>query len=299
MEQHTGCRPCTVFAGVLLVISYLISKNSVSAAALRISDECDWFGSGIDSSQGNSGVLPIYLRCKEGIIEWQYPRGALRIILRTGHSGKDFTACFKVLAHSSGATLYLEGHQSLRYLYGHGDESNSENEVKCYKSIGGQVALFLEAQMPQDSLKKEKIQFLYDLQPLHEKAYSDCRPCTERELLYLFCTSDFAVRGSISALYQNELMQRTELTVRSSAIIRDSEPKVFTPTEKLYGNNTVYSGVIHRPLHCGTKVGSGEFLFLGRWRLGDPIISCAPRWTEWKKVRRKAVMSETLDCVLD
>ncbi|XP_035214783.1 meteorin-like protein, partial [Stegodyphus dumicola] len=127
----------------------------------------------------------------------------------------------------------------------------------------------------------------------------ECRPCSQRELIYLFCTSDFAVRGTISSLYENEITQRTELVVKARQILRDSEQKVFQTLSKSGKNLTTYSGVLYRPLQCGTRAGTGEFLFLGRRKLGDPILTCAPRWTEWKKIRQKAFSSGNLDCMLD
>lgn len=104
-------------------------------------------------------------------------------------------------------------------------------------------------------------------------------------------------RGFISSLFQNEAIQQTDLTIHSSDIMRDSEPKVFDH-KIINENSTYYVGTISRPLRCGTKVGSGEFLFIGRWRLGIPILSCAPRFTEWEKIKQEAIESDNLDCLL-
>ncbi|GFY46013.1 meteorin-like protein [Trichonephila inaurata madagascariensis] len=93
-------------------------------------------------------------------------------------------------------------------------------------------------------------------------------------------------------------MGRTELEIRTRKIVRDSEPKVFTASATIQ-DKTVRTGVVYRPLHCGTKAGFGEFFFFGRWRLGQPFLKCAPRWTEWKKVRRRAAFSDNVDCVLE
>lgn len=62
---------------------------------------------------------------------------------------------------------------------------------------------------------------------------------------------------------------------------------------------SVHYGVLQRPLKCGTKVGQGEFLFMGRLTLGNPRITCAPRIGDWKKIRRKAVLAGTNQCNLD
>ncbi|GFT92722.1 meteorin-like protein [Nephila pilipes] len=284
-----------------MILLFLCLFSFCSAAASnfprRISDECDWFGSGLEgASSTNTGVQPVYLRCKEGDVRWEYPRGALRVVLRMGHSNREFQGCLKIMANSSGANLYLEGNKKLHLLQKH-KHSDFDNSQRCFRSVWGQVAFFIEAQAPVESLKKEVFQMKYDLELLQSQSFSECRPCTDRELIYAFCTSDFVVRGSISSIYQNEPLQRTELVIRTSKIFRDSEPRVFTPSSSQ--SETFWTGVVYRPLHCGTKAGFGEFFFFGRWRLGYPFLKCAPRWTEWKKVRRRASFFDNVDCVLE
>ncbi|XP_055950053.1 meteorin-like protein [Argiope bruennichi] len=289
-------RPFVILVFFFFVVC-LVSTAPISDLTRRISDECDWFGSGLeDTSSPTIGVQSVYLRCREGKIRWEYPRGALRVVLRIGHFHKDFQGCLKVSANSSGASLYLEGHKKLHLLY---RNNNSVNSQQCFRSIGGHVALFLEAHAPSELLKKDLFELMYDLEPIQPKSFSECRPCTDRELIYAFCTSDFVARGSIFSLHQNEHFQRTELTITASEIIRDSVPRVFSEGLSPLNKKIAWKGVVHRPQHCGTKTGSGEFIFFGRWRLGDPILRCAPRWTEWKKVRRKATFSENVDCVLE
>ncbi|KAH6932201.1 hypothetical protein HPB50_003695 [Hyalomma asiaticum] len=63
---------------------------------------CDWAQSGL--SQSPEQVLPVYLEsCDSGTVRWSYPRGALRIVLQ---AQKEFQACFRVAADSSGVLVY-------------------------------------------------------------------------------------------------------------------------------------------------------------------------------------------------
>ncbi|GFQ96936.1 meteorin-like protein, partial [Trichonephila clavata] len=123
------------------------------------------------SSSSSTGVQPVYLRCKEGGVRWEYPRGALRVVLRMGHSDKDFQGCLKVMANSSGANLYLEGLQKLHLLqrYNHSDSVNRE---RCFRSVGGQVAFFIEARDPSEWRKKEVFEWMYDLEPLQAQFHA-------------------------------------------------------------------------------------------------------------------------------
>lgn len=95
------------------------------------------------------------------------------------------------------------------------------------------------------------------------------------------------LRGSVSALNHNRSLQRTEITVRARRVIRDvGQSLEQTRGEKVDPTADYY--VLHRPLKCGTKSGGGEYLFVGRWQLGYPVVTCAPRYSRWKKMRRKA-----------
>lgn len=115
----------------------------------------------------------------------------------------------------------------------------------------------------------------------------------------MFVSFFFTVaQGFISSLNQNEDIQQTELTIHSHEVLRDSEPKVFRHKIINEKNDTFHIGTVNRPLQCGTKVGSGEFLFIGRWKLGIPFLSCAPRLKEWEKIKQEAIKSDNLDCVL-
>lgn len=126
--------------------------------------------SGLSNQHQDREIVSIDLRCSAGKIVWNYPRGAIRIILRSNirssNSDKSFRACLKVhkthtshllqrddtknqtLANSDLrgsnqiARIYLEAPKRLIALY---DDVNDQQMVKCFRSIGGQVALYVEA----------------------------------------------------------------------------------------------------------------------------------------------------------
>lgn len=258
--------------------------------ASHCSDLCDWTGSGLSQVESSRGVQPIYLRCSQGHIEWHYPRGALRVVLRHGTSGRDFRGCLRVGQQSSGARIYLEGHRKLHHLFGQ-EDNRPVDLLRCFTSVDGQAALYVESEPARDPLLKEVAQFSYDLRPVSKRALmndlEECRPCTETEVTTGFCTSDWVLRGSVSALNHNRSLQRTEITVRARRVIRDvGQSLEQTRGEKVDPTADYY--VLHRPLKCGTKSGGGEYLFVGRWQLGYPVVTCAPRYSRWKKMRRKA-----------
>ncbi|GFR22195.1 meteorin-like protein [Trichonephila clavata] len=123
-----------------------------------------------------------------------------------------------------------------------------------------------------------------------EQPVNECQPCSDEEILRSYCSSDFVIQGTVSALNHNVSTQTSELTIRTTSIKIDSAHKSWA--------NVKYV-TLHRPLKCGTKAGMGEFLFLGRWRLGHPIVHCAPRLSYWKEIRRKAIETKTNLCQLD
>ncbi|GBN73724.1 hypothetical protein AVEN_223743-1 [Araneus ventricosus] len=129
------------------------------------------------------------------------------------------------------------------------------------------------------------------------KKGGECRPCSEEQLLHHYCSSDFVFQGKVTDLFHNKLLQVTELTVHISKTHRTNELQKF-PSISDSEVEPKYV-ILQRPLKCGTKAGSGEYLFLGKWILGNPSLDCIPRITEWKKVRRKALMSRSNECLLN
>ncbi|KAJ9574857.1 hypothetical protein L9F63_007982, partial [Diploptera punctata] len=120
----------------------------------------------IDELTGR-GVTPVYLRCSQGHLEWQYPRGALRVLLRLGASGREFRGCIKVSANFSGAHIFLEGPRSLLPLFpAHRDDETPREVARCFQSRDGQAALYVEAISSRGDLHKQVAAFTYHLQPL-------------------------------------------------------------------------------------------------------------------------------------
>ena len=149
----------------------------------------------------------------------------------------------------------------------------------------------------------------------------------------MFCSSDFVARGSISAIYNDAQLERTLLTVRATRVIRQASsvfqpvngrpaapkrrrrsPKFIAIPSKWKGMDGVeedltaneldssedeHTGTLHVPLTCQVKHGSGEFIFMGRKRLGDPVLWCAPRLEEWQQWIQQAQMDGSAQCRLE
>ncbi|XP_076366036.1 meteorin-like protein [Tachypleus tridentatus] len=273
----------------------VIAFSVFCACVCGATDECDWIGSGL--SQGERCIQAIYLRCAQGSIEWKYPRGALRVVLRHGTSGREFRGCLRVNNKFNDAQIYVEGHRKLHLLFSKRDGKHPEL-LRCFNSHHGQVALYVEAETVSSTLQKEETRFTYELQAVSTAALLDdldvCRPCSEEEMLRFFCVSDFVLQGTVSSLNHNRRLQRSELTVQVKRIYRDSHESVLNsvPDDRK-------ETVLHRSLKCDTKVGPGEYVFFGKWTLESPVIQCAPRLADWRKIRRKAIMEGTNQCHLD
>lgn len=269
-------------------------------------DDCDWIGSGLRSLGVKRGVQPIYLRCSQGRVQWHYPNGALRVVLRHGTSGRDFRGCIRLAKNSTGARIYLEGRRKLHPIYSKGD-GRPIDLMRCFTSTNGQVALYVESEPIRDQLRKEMADFSYDLQTVSRKSLVDpleeCRPCTEQEILQFYCTSDFVIGGTVSSLFHHHELQISELTIRIAHLIRDGQRSIISsPGSYFIVKGPVDSAnytTLHRPLKCGTKSGSGEYLFMGRWMLDNPTVHCAPRYSQWKKIRRKSLLEGTNQCQID
>jgi len=275
------------------------------------SDGCDWEGSGL-RQESERVVVPVYLRCSHGSIKWHYPRGALRVVLRHGTSSKDFRGCIRVANNISSVRMYIEGHRKLHNLYSH-DDGKHPDLLRCFVSNHGQIALYIEAEPPNiDDLRHEIVAFSYALNSVSSQSallndYEECRPCDDHEMHTSFCTSDFIIQGTIMSLNHNKDLERTELHVKMTRVFKDPMDKAFVLKSGNFSSHDLFTSeygiekyfTLHRPLKCGTKAGTGtEFLFLGRWILGNPVIVCAPKVTYWKHVKSKAIDTGANQCEL-
>ncbi|XP_063534075.1 meteorin-like protein [Cydia strobilella] len=210
------------------------------AEAGMIGDQCDWNGSGL-TSNAERGVTPVYLRCREGIVSWVYPRGALRLLFKPPMPAdeRDFHVCVRVVrrpdppdlfhddrlndtkAERFPARLFVEGAHKLVPLYAPDD--GDPRELRCFRSRRGRAALYVEAE-PEEGTKRREATLRYEARPLNRRHYdpatADCRPCTEEELELAFCTSDLVSRGTFVGAEQRSDLDSTQLTLRLSKLIR-------------------------------------------------------------------------------
>jgi hypothetical protein len=146
----------------------------------------------------------------------------------------------------------------------------------------------------------------------------------------------FAVaRGIITGVFNNEVLARSEVSTRVTTVYRQLQP-VFKPrnvtafeystlqkehsdiemfsfvtnalldfsssadgntTQDSYTHRYLY-GTLYVPIHCGARHGPGEFIFMGRFILDDPVLTCAPRIEDWLQARRMAAQDGSVQCLL-
>lgn len=118
------------------------------------------------------GITSVYLRCFQGRVSWVYPRGGLRVLLRLGSTGKDFTGCLKVNPSFAGARIFTEEKKMLKELYSPND-GFSVKLSRCFHSRDGQVALYVEAAALSSAtfFPKYLAEFSYDLESVSPNSY--------------------------------------------------------------------------------------------------------------------------------
>ncbi|CAL4097638.1 unnamed protein product [Meganyctiphanes norvegica] len=302
-QGRDSCSRQLQLRGALLL---LMVAAAVPTAALEDSNGCDFTGSGLGHE--SSGIQPVYLNCASGRVEWQYPRAGLRVILRSPRKDRDFRACIRADQAFAGARLFLEGHRSLIPLYSR-DDGRPRELPRCFNSYKGKVALYVEAETPVDAakLKKQVAAFDYDLQTFAKGAVYDpleeCRPCSDEELLRMYCSADFVARGTIVDVADEARLSRTMVTVKASKLYQQNQiifrhERHGDDTQNLiHTDGPGLTGKVEVPLQCGARMGEGEFLLMGSLRLGDPILRCAPRFKEWEQIVHKK--RSQAHCVLE
>ncbi|GAB5583260.1 meteorin-like protein [Prionailurus iriomotensis] len=221
-------------------------------------DGCSWSGSGLTQEPGSVGQLS--LACSEGVIQWLYPAGALRLTLAGSGSGtRSGIACLRPARSFAGAQVFAE-------------------------RAGGALELLLATPHPDISRRVASFRF-----ETHEDRYPElppqahglgadgvCRPCSNAELLLTACTSDFVINGTIRGVAHNTELQESVITVAAARVLRQTLP-LFRVGES--GGQAS----IHTPLRCGVRPGPGAFLFMGWSRFGEAWLGCAPRFQEFSR----------------
>ncbi|XP_026899524.1 meteorin [Neofelis nebulosa] len=246
-------------------------------------DGCSWSGSGLTQEPGSVGQLS--LACSEGVIQWLYPAGALRLTLAGSGSGtRSGIACLRPARSFAGAQVFAEragGALELLLAEGLGPAGG-----RCVRwGPRERRALFLQA-TPHPDISRRVASFRFET---HEDRYPElppqahglgadgvCRPCSDAELLLTACTSDFVINGTIRGVAHNTELQESVITVAAARVLRQTLP-LFRVGES--GGQAS----IHTPLRCGVRPGPGAFLFMGWSRFGEAWLGCAPRFQEFSR----------------
>ncbi|KAL3182610.1 hypothetical protein MRX96_034527 [Rhipicephalus microplus] len=189
------------------------------------------------------GVLPVYLSaCDSGTVRWNHVRGALRIVLQ---AQREFQACFRVSADSSGALVYVAPRGNL--LPGPG------LRAKCVLSNRASVVVYAVATAAARAGSRLSLTYTTSQQPV----------------------------ASYERLQGWEV---AEATVRNATYHSDEQSIYWwlSVTKTHRGRKPDY---VTRPARCGFPRDTREpRLILARWHLGHPVVTCAPKLSQWKKL---------------
>jgi len=100
----------------------------------------------------------------------------------------------------------------------------------------------------------------------------------------------FAVtRGHIESVDDLQELEQARINVRVNILLRESTAAT---------NNTDNLVSYHVPRHCEPHHGPGEFVFMGRRRLGYMALSCAASLGEWTTLVATMNKDGSAHCVL-
>jgi len=101
--------------------------------------------------------------------------------------------------------------------------------------------------------------------------------------------------------FEYSILQSERNEIEMFSVVTNSLVDTITAggntSEDSYIQRYLY-GTVYVPLHCGAKHGPGEFIFMGRFVLGDPLLTCAPRLEDWLQVQRMAIREGSAQCSL-
>jgi len=141
----------------------------------------------------------------------------------------------------------------------------------------------------------------------------DCQPCSEKELLHTYCSADFVAVGHLAGVDHVTFQRHNEeavnhltpspLAISPSAIsphkpgaayLKFLASKVLrTPDEtadvRLFdpARSRGAPTRISIPQHCGMQAGAGEYILMGRMKLGSPTLQCVPQLDQFRQIAKK------------
>lgn len=99
--------------------------------------------------------------------------------------------------------------------------------------------------------------------------------------------------GSIFNVTHLDERSQTNINIRISNVITKREPLFSWPVKKK-GPYTRETLIKHR--RCNVSYGQGEYLFTGRWRLGQIEMLCSSKLKDWNIALERAIQSGEMKC---
>lgn len=113
----------------------------------------------------------------------------------------------------------------------------------------------------------------------------------------MFCFVFSVAHGRIDTVLHDLEAQESEVRIEATRVIRQTQTifqmdKKHTSDEQNTNGVTkqgqTYKGAVYFPLKCGIRKGEGQFLFIGRVRLGRGLLQCAPRLEDFHEMYKIA-----------
>ncbi|KAF3818800.1 hypothetical protein GH733_012217 [Mirounga leonina] len=237
--------------------------------------------SGLTQEPGSVGQLS--LACSEGVIQWLYPAGALRLTLASSDSrlptpsGAPAPPSLCLARPFAGAQVFAEragGALGLLLAEGLGPARG-----RCVRwGPRERRSLFLQA-TPHPDISCCVASFRFEM---HED-----RPCSDPELLLAVCTSDFVITGTIHRVGHDTELQESVTVVAAARTL---------PLFRVGESGGHVQASIHTPLHFSVRTGPGPFLFMGWSHFGEAWLGCAPRFQEFSRASAAAHANHLHPC---
>ncbi len=124
-------------------------------------------------------------------------------------------------------------------------------------------------------------------------------------MLYVVCVFPVA-HGRIDTVFHDMASLETEVRIDATKVLRQRH-KIFKKVQHpdvmedvlMMSHGAQYKGAVYFPHKCGIRKGEGQFLFIGKVRLGRAQLRCAPRMEDFEAMWKQAVQEARNLCLLD
>ncbi|XP_067929833.1 meteorin-like protein [Watersipora subatra] len=234
-------------------------------------------------------VKNLEFSCTSGRVTWHAPYGGLFIEIKGPL--KEHKLCIKAESIHTSALISSIGNNGrpkrLFTIEETPKNGRQHTHSMCFPAYGSTL-LFMEPATGAFVSAKIILDYDVDLNPKYGE--DACSPCTDEELLYNYCSSDFVAIGHVTAIDSSPAANRLSVKID---MLKQQSSKYFKKHQEA---DKYYTGKLYTPSHCKMEHSNDKFVFMGKIKFNRAELVCAPTYEDFADLQKRSKLKGTTLC---